>query len=83
VRRGAYIADFEGRPTQRDGMYVLWVIDEDDRETGIEGKNELRFLNHSSEPNAEFIGLELHAIRNIQPGSEVTIHYGDEWREVD
>jgi uncharacterized protein len=83
VRRGGPIATFEGRPTRRDGIYVLWIIDEDDHEVGVEGKNELRFLNHSSEPNAEFIGLELYALRNIQPGCEVTIHYGDEWRDVD
>ncbi|MDE0886415.1 MAG: SET domain-containing protein-lysine N-methyltransferase [Myxococcota bacterium] len=83
VRRGGYVGTFEGRPTRRDGMYVLWVIDEDDHEVGVEGKNELRFLNHSSEPNAEFVGLELYALRNIQPGCEVTIHYGDEWRDVD
>ena len=64
-------------------MYVLWVLDDNDREVGVEGRNALRFLNHSSRPNAEFLGLELHAIRNIQPGAEVTIHYGDAWQDVD
>ena len=83
LRRGGYIATFEGRPTRRDGLYVLWVLDENDREVGVEGRNELRFLNHSSRPNAEFLGLDLHAIRNIQLGQEVTIHYGDAWRDVD
>ena len=83
LRVGGYIASFEGRPTRRDGMYVLWVVDDDDREVGVEGRNDLRFLNHSSRPNAEFLGLELHAIRNIQSGAEVTIHYGDAWQDVD
>ena len=82
-RKGAYIATFEGRPTERDGMHVLWVLEEDGTEVGIEGRNDLRFLNHSSRPNAEFLGPDLHATRNIQPGQEITFHYGDEWDDVD
>jgi len=34
-------------------------------------------------PNAEFLGLDLHATRNIQPGHEVTIHYGEAWEADD
>ena len=80
-RRGAYIGTFRGVETQEDGTHVLWVTDEEGRQTGIEGRNELRFLNHDSEPNAEFIGLDLFALRNIQPGREIMIDYGEEWRE--
>ena len=83
LRAGAHIATFEGRPTRRDGIYVLWVFDDQEREIGIEGRTGLRFLNHSQRPNAEFSGLELYAIRNIQPGHEVTIHYGEAWEDVD
>lgn len=83
LRKGGYIGTFEGRPTRSDGIYVLWVFDEDDREVGIEGRNGLRFLNHSAAPNAEFLGLDLHATRNIQPGHEVTIHYGEAWEADD
>ena len=85
LRAGGHIATFEGRPTQRDGIHVLWIFEDDDedREIGIEGRNELRFLNHSVNPNAEFLGLELYAKRNIQPGHEVTIHYGEAWEDVD
>ncbi|HIF97013.1 MAG TPA: SET domain-containing protein [Myxococcales bacterium] len=85
LRAGGHIATFEGRPTQRDGIHVLWIFEDDDedREIGIEGRNELRFLNHSVNPNAEFLGLELHATRNIQPGYEVTIHYGEAWEDAD
>lgn len=81
-RKGAYIATFEGKPTDRDGMHVLWILDENDDEIGIEGRNELRFLNHSSRPNAEFLGPDLHAIQNIQPGQEITFHYGEEWEDI-
>jgi len=82
-RKGAWIATFEGRRTDRDGMHVLWLVDEHGREVGIEGRNALRFLNHSSHPNAEFLGPDLHAVRNIQPGQEITFHYGPDWEDVE
>ena len=79
IRDGACIGDFEGRETKRNGMHVLWVLEEDGREVGIRGENELRFLNHSRRPNAEFRGASLYAVRNIQPGREVMIDYGNDW----
>jgi SET domain-containing protein len=82
-RRGAYIATFEGTQTRRDGTHVLWVLDEDGNEMGIRGRNSLRYLNHSSRPNAEFRGADLHAVRNIQSGAEITFHYGDAWEDVE
>ncbi len=83
IRTGAYVATFEGVATRENGMHVLWTVDDDGNEVGIEGRNALRFLNHSSEPNAEFIGKELHALRNIQLGAELTIHYGDDWENIE
>jgi len=83
IREGAYVATFEGNRAKRDGMHVLWTFDEEGNEYGIEGRNALRFLNHSPEPNAEFIGPDLHAVRNIQSGAELTIDYGEEWALVE
>jgi SET domain-containing protein len=83
LRKEAFIATFEGTLTTRDGTHVLWVLAEDGSEYGIRGENELRFLNHSSRPNAEFRGADLYAVRNIQPGDEIKIHYGDDWDDVD
>ena len=83
IRKEAYIGTFEGRETEEDGMHVLWVIDEDGHEVGIEGRNALRFLNHSRRPNAEFRGADLHAIRNIQPEQEITFDYGEAWEDID
>ena len=82
-RPGAYIGTFEGVPTRRDGEHVLWVLGEDGRAQAIRGQNELRFLNHASRPNAEFEGADLFALRNIQPGREILIHYGEAWEDVD
>jgi SET domain-containing protein len=78
-RKGTYIGTFEGRETDCNGTHVLWVYDEDDREYGVEGENELRFLNHSARPNAEFRGLDLHALGTIEAGHEITFDYGEEW----
>ncbi len=82
IRSGSLIGDFEGRRTSRNGTYVLWVLGEDGSEVGIRGRNELRFLNHSRRPNAEFRGASLYALRNIQPGREVTIDYGEGWEDA-
>ncbi|MDH5676025.1 MAG: SET domain-containing protein [Myxococcales bacterium] len=79
IKAGAQLGVYEGVETKRNGKYVLWVVDEDGSEVGISGKNELRFLNHSSEPNCELDGVELSSLRDIEPGEELTLHYGDDW----
>ena len=61
---------------------MLWWLDEDGGEQGLQVRNQLRFLNHSARPNAEVEGLKLHAIRNIQPGAEILIDYGPDWQDV-
>ena len=82
IRRGRLIGRFEGRPTRRNGRYVLWVADRDDRLRGIQGTCELRFLNHAVKPNAEFRADRVFALRTIRPGEEITCHYGDDWEDV-
>ena len=78
--RDEVIGTYEGAPTQEDGTYVLWLY-QDDQWRGIEGTGPLRFLNHACEPNADFDGCELYALRDIAPGEEITFHYGEEWEE--
>ncbi len=73
---------YEGRRTLRNGVHVLWLWNEENqRWEGIDGCNELRFLNHSSQPNAEWWGAELYAIRNIEVDEEITFDYGEEWTD--
>lgn len=75
-----YIGTYEGPDTRRNGMHVLWLWNEDSEEwEGINGRNEMRFLNHSSEPNADWWGDELYALRTIEPDEEITFDYG--WDE--
>jgi SET domain-containing protein len=83
LRTGSYIGTFEGRATRRDGEHVLWVLEEGGSARGLRVDNELRFLNHSSHPNAELEGTDLFALRNIQPGREIHIHYGDDWGDIE
>ncbi|MDX1625436.1 MAG: SET domain-containing protein [Wenzhouxiangellaceae bacterium] len=75
-----YIGTYEGPATQDDGMHVLWLWNEDaGRWEGIDGRNEMRFLNHSSEPNADWWENDLYALRDIEPDEEITFHYGEDW----
>ena len=79
LRKGQRIGRFEGDTTTRNGTYVLWLIGEDGSEIGIRGRNALRFLNHGNPANAEFLDDELYVVRNVQPGAEVLIDYGEGW----
>ena len=79
---GRRIGRFEGTPTRHNGPHVLWLVDDDGSAEGLLVTNALRFLNHSSRPNAEIVGLDLYALRNIQPGTEILIHYGKDWEEA-
>ena len=82
LRRGELIGVFEGRPTERDGDHVLWVIDDETEAVrGLRVTNDLRFLNHSDEANALLDLLEVRAARSIRAGEEITIDYGEAWDE--
>ncbi len=81
LRRGQRIGRFEGERATADGTYVLWMIDDDGSEVGIRGRNALRFLNHGDRPNAEFQDDELYVLRNVQPGAEILIDYGESWKQ--
>jgi SET domain-containing protein len=80
IPAGTWIGHYDSVETRENGMHVLWV--EEDREdewVGYDGSNELRFLNHDSQPNGEMDGLDLYAIRDIRANEEITFDYGEEW----
>ncbi len=81
IESGDRIGRFLARRTDRDGEHVLWVEDGDELK-GYEGYGRLRFLNHDLKPNSDFEGLDLYALRTIQPDEEITIHYGEDWEDV-
>jgi SET domain-containing protein len=84
IAKDEYIGTYEGPATQTDGMHVLWLWNEDNgRWEGIDGQNEMRFLNHSSNPNADWWDTDLYAIRPIARDEEITFDYGwDEEEEM-
>lgn len=82
IPKGARIGEYQGPEAKRNSPYVLWFEDEDGVERGIVGRNEIRFVNHSRTPNAEFVGPVLYARKRIAAGAEITVHYGDDWKEI-
>lgn len=81
IPRGELIGVYTGVTTKRDSTYVLWVEWGEGRTVGRLGRSGLRFLNHSSRPNAEFDGDRLYARRVIRKDEEITFHYGEEWAD--
>lgn len=73
---GLLIGIYEGEIVTADGMHVLWVEEEDGQWTGYNGNNPLRYMNHSSNPNAAMDGVECYAVQAIAAGEEITIDYG-------
>ena len=79
LAKGQYLGRYHGPIAKRNGIYVLWVQDDEGGDWfGISGRNLLRFLNHSNRPNAEFDGPHLYAKKRIKAGDEVTFHYGED-----
>jgi uncharacterized protein len=91
IKRAAYIATYRGRRISseeadrreaRGARYMFelnkrWVID------GSPRWNVARYINHSCRPNAKPVGrkggIVLAALRQIEPGEEITYNYGREY----
>ena len=78
IPSGTVIGVVQGEPTTTDGDHVLWIDDEN----GFHVQCDLRFINHSDTPNAAYYDdLEVCAVRDIEPGEEITHDYGEGWLE--
>jgi SET domain-containing protein len=91
IKRGAYIVAYRGRRISTEEsdrreargaryMFALnksWVID------GSPRWNVARYINHSCRPNAKPVGrkggIEIVALRQIEPDEEITYHYGQDY----
>lgn len=80
IAPGGVLGRMEGEPTAENGDHVIWTEDEQ----AILVTNELRYINHDRNPNAEVDDktLEVVALRRIEAGEEITIDYGDEWDDL-
>jgi len=75
ISAGTLIGQVEGRPTSIDGPYVLWLT----QGKGVEVRCQLKYINHSDEPNAIYYDtLEVVALRDIRRGEEITHNYDSE-----
>jgi len=72
IHAGEEIGTIEGEYTTRDGDYVLWL----DEQTGILVESDVRYINHSDNPNAAYYDdLKVYALKDIKPGEEITHNY--------
>lgn len=78
IHEGSYMGTYSGPETEVNDTHVLWAETEDGIWIGRDGKNLLRYLNHSKDPSAEFDGFDLYAIRDIEEHEEITIDYGED-----
>jgi SET domain-containing protein len=83
IRPNTLLGRYEGAVTHENDTYVLWIEDDAGATYGIDGRNELRYVNHSSKPNAVFWGNELFSLCKIEPGTEITFDYGEEWASIE
>jgi len=72
IKANTVLGRLHGMPTFNDGIYVLWITDE----LGLELTNDLKYINHDSNPNAEYSDLEVTVIRDVEPGEELLHDYG-------
>lgn len=79
IRAGEVLGDIQGKPTTKNGPYVLWVDDE--MKKGVRVECDLRYINHAAKPNAAYYDdLTVVALRDIGKDEEITHDYGDAWQ---
>lgn len=72
IGSGTVIGWLNGKPCCSDGTYVLWISEHQ----GIEVLCDLRYINHSDNPNACYYDdLSVIALRDIAPHEEITHDY--------
>lgn len=88
IRKGSAIIEYRGERIGEDEANeryqdnpstYLFMVDDDIYIDGLSGGNEARFINHSCAPNCiaylEDDRVVIHALKNIQPGAELTYDY--------
>ena len=74
IGAGEIIGVLDAVATSTDGEHVLWIDDDN----GFHVRCDLRYINHSDEPNAVYYDtLEVWTLTDIAPGEEITHDYTD------
>ena len=77
IKAGEIIGEVKGKPTKKDGPYVLWL---DNAKQGFEVSCILKYINHHQKANACYYDdLTVVALRDIRKGEEITHNYGEDW----
>ncbi len=77
IKKGTVIGTLEGKPVSKDGPHVLWMNDGQDK---FKVENELKYINHSKQPNvAYYDDFTVVALSHIPTGQELLHNYGDDW----
>lgn len=77
IKSGAILGELKGKPTKKDGPYVLWL---DDDKSGFKVQCVFKYINHDSSPNACYYDdLTVVALKNIRKDEEITHYYGETW----
>ena len=79
--KGEYIGTYWGFGTNKVTPYTLFLDGANGEKLALEGRNLLRYINHSTDPNAEFKDTHLYATRDIAAGEELTFDYSGGKRE--
>lgn len=88
IKQGGFIVEYTGTKIpakvadESDSRY-LFEIDEKWTIDGETQENQGRWVNHACVPNVEALGegdrIMFYALRDIFPGEEITIDYGEEY----
>lgn len=67
-----------------DSHYLLWIC----RDCTIVGENYTRYINHSDEPNVQFVvstrwkKARVEVVKKVLPGEELFLDYGPDFWEA-
>jgi SET domain-containing protein len=77
IADGEVIGWLNGKPCSTDAAHVLWISERQ----GIEVLCDLRYINHSNDPNACYYDdLSVVALRDIEAHEEITHNYhSNDW----
>ncbi len=77
IKKDTVIGTLQGSAVDDDGPHVLWMNDGQDK---FKVKNQLKYINHSKQPNvAYYDDFTVMALCNIPAGKELLHNYGDDW----
>ena len=87
IKKGEIVGKYATRKTKQtssENRYVVEIYDEDGELLEYRlGTNNLKFVNHSTDPNLEMEDndLKMVALRDIKKDEELTWYYGNEFNE--